>query len=523
MPDPDKGFLQSSAFTEAESLSAAAPYASAGLREPDGVATAGLPHATRFLPAACLAGDIAMLAAAAAIGLFWRGSSATAGTLAWSAAFAALALSLLALKGSYTFRLNLRWLDDVPSVVFATAISAMVVISARALLGSDHAAATESARYWLLSTVLVSAGRAGLLRAESRVRRRGEGARPTLIVGAGRIGRLTAKRLIDRPDLGLKPIGFLDRDPLELDDDSVHLPVLGASWDLERVVAEHGVQHVVVTFSTAPHQVLLSLMRRCTKLGISVSVLPRLFETEGRTASVERLGALPLLGVRSLNPNGLQFRVKYSLERVLAALGLLVTLPLLIAAAIGIRLTMGSPILFRQRRIGADGREFHMLKLRTMRGRPEEDGEADIDWALQQLASNGNRQKDGLDDTAPAKPGGDRLTMLGRGLRRFSLDELPQLWNVVRGDMSLVGPRPERVTYVRRFERSVYRYADRHRVKSGITGWAQVSGLRGRTSLSDRVEWDNYYIENWSPWLDVKIILMTVACVLRGQHEERYE
>ena len=111
----------------------------------------------------------------------------------------------------------------------------------------------------------------------------------------------------------------------------------------------------------------------------------------------------------------------------------------------------------------------------------------------------------------------DRRTAVGRLLRFFSIDELPQLWNVVRGEMSLVGPRPERVEYVRRFEDSVYRYGERHRVKSGITGWAQVNGLRGRTSLSDRVEWDNYYIENWSPWLDFKIILMTVACVLRGE------
>src|SRR5207244_9314270 len=114
----------------------------------------------------------------------------------------------------------------------------------------------------------------------------------------------------------------------------------------------------------------------------------------------------------------------------------------------------------------------------------------------------------------------DRRTRFGRFLRRFSLDELPQLLNVLRGDMSLVGPRPERASYVGRFEHAVYRYGDRHRVKSGITGWAQVNGLRGRTSLADRVEWDNFYVENWSPWLDLKIVLMTLACVLRGQHEE---
>jgi lipopolysaccharide/colanic/teichoic acid biosynthesis glycosyltransferase len=181
---------------------------------------------------------------------------------------------------------------------------------------------------------------------------------------------------------------------------------------------------------------------------------------------------------------------------------------------------MGGPVFFRQRRVGADGREFDMLKLRTMKGRPEEDEEADIGWALEQLVRNGGVEPDLGNLPAWPSIGNDRRTRLGRLLRRFSLDELPQLWHVVRGEMSLIGPRPERVSYVRYFEQSIYRYAERHRVKSGITGWAQVSGLRGKTSLRDRVEWDNYYIENWSPWLDVKILLMTFACVLSGKHEE---
>jgi lipopolysaccharide/colanic/teichoic acid biosynthesis glycosyltransferase len=254
---------------------------------------------------------------------------------------------------------------------------------------------------------------------------------------------------------------------------------------------------------------------------VPVAVVPRLFEVEGDRVSIERLGALPLITTHSPDPRGFGFRTKYAIERAGAALALLLTLPLSIAAMVAIRLTMGSPVLFRQLRIGTDGREFYMLKLRTMRGSPEQDGEADIDWALNQLAGNGSEAPKPVGaESGPETAEDDRRTVLGRTLRRFSLDELPQLWNVARGDMAIVGPRPERVSYVRRFERSIYRYDERHRVKSGITGWAQVNGLRGRTSLSDRVEWDNYYIENWSPWLDLKIILMTVACVLRGQHEE---
>ena len=163
-------------------------------------------------------------------------------------------------------------------------------------------------------------------------------------------------------------------------------------------------------------------------------------------------------------------------------------------------------MLYRQPRVGLDGREFGMLKLRTMDGTPQDDGEADADWAAQQSGAQV------LVHPSAVK---DRTTPVGRILRKLSLDELPQLWNVVRGDMSLVGPRPERTSYVRQFEYSVYRYGDRHRVKSGITGWAQVHGLRGKTSLADRVEWDNYYIENWSLWLDVKIVLMTFVAIFR--------
>jgi lipopolysaccharide/colanic/teichoic acid biosynthesis glycosyltransferase len=172
---------------------------------------------------------------------------------------------------------------------------------------------------------------------------------------------------------------------------------------------------------------------------------------------------------------------------------------------------MGRPVLFRQRRVGRDGHAFEMLKFRTMRGTPDAVGEADSHWAALILAGTSVEPN----EVVAAPKAEDRRTLVGALLRRLSLDELPQLWNVVRGDMSLIGPRPERTAYVEQFERAVYRYPDRHRVKSGLTGWAQVHGLRGETSLEDRIEWDNYYIENWSPMLDLKIVLMTLTVVLR--------
>jgi lipopolysaccharide/colanic/teichoic acid biosynthesis glycosyltransferase len=222
--------------------------------------------------------------------------------------------------------------------------------------------------------------------------------------------------------------------------------------------------------------------------------------------SVAHLGGLPLVSVHPADPRGFQFALKYALDRLTSAAMIVLVSPVLIAATIATYVSVGRPILFRQRRIGRDGVEFDMLKFRTMKGSPDERGELDAGWADRQLGGS---------EAATGTPAEDPRTRVGAILRRTSIDELPQLFNVLLGHMSLVGPRPERTHYVRRFEGNVYRYGERHRVKSGITGWAQVNGLRGQTSLEDRVEWDNHYIENFSLWLDLKILLLTVAAVFR--------
>jgi lipopolysaccharide/colanic/teichoic acid biosynthesis glycosyltransferase len=214
--------------------------------------------------------------------------------------------------------------------------------------------------------------------------------------------------------------------------------------------------------------------------------------------------------LRPANPNSWKFSVKYALDRVVAAIALLVVSPVMLAAMVAVRVTMGAPVFYRQRRVGRDGQTFDMLKFRTMTDAPGPELEADAEWAAEQLGGK---------PVANAEPAYARVTPVGAVLRRFSVDELPQLVNVLRGEMSLVGPRPERVNYVERFEGDIYRYAERHRVKAGLTGWAQVNGLRGQTGLGDRIEWDNHYIENWSPWLDFKILMATIPCLLRGQGE----
>ncbi|MDQ4049890.1 MAG: sugar transferase, partial [Actinomycetota bacterium] len=215
---------------------------------------------------------------------------------------------------------------------------------------------------------------------------------------------------------------------------------------------------------------------------------------------------------------------KSAIDRAAAGVALVLLSPLLALVALAIRVSMGSPVMYRQHRVGRDGCHFVLWKFRTMSGSPEVDGDANAEWARAAVASAGDlgsfrgRTTAGLGTRVPA---GNRCTPLGTFLRRTSLDELPQLWNVLRGDMSLIGPRPEMPHNVERFEEAIYRYSDRHRVKSGLTGWAQIHGLRGDTSLADRVEWDNYYIENWSLWLDFKIALRTVVCIVRDARGDR--
>jgi lipopolysaccharide/colanic/teichoic acid biosynthesis glycosyltransferase len=446
--------------------------------------------------------------------------------------FSLAVIALLAYFGVYRPRFAAHLLDDIRSIVGATAVAAMGMAFVTVLLTDERGAADQAVRAWLFAATCLTAGRGGLQLVQTRRLRRGTAGKPTLIVGAGRVGHLVAKRLRERPEFGLRPVAFLDPDPLKIEDGS-DLPVvragprrnpsengsephgngaapyeLGLTAALEVSAQEHGIRHVIVTFSLSSHESELELMRRCHELGVSVSLVPRLFEGVPDQTRLDRLGGLPLVSVHPSDPRGWQFALKYALDRAVSLVAIIVTAPLMLGAALGVLLSMGRPILFRQPRVGIDGRKFEMLKFRTMKSEGVSRVEPDLPERMLKR------------DVAPGGvESGDRRTRFGAFLRRTSIDELPQLFNVLRGQMSLIGPRPERPEFAREFNRAVYRYPDRHRVKSGITGWAQIHGLRGKTSLSDRVEWDNYYIENWSPWLDLKIALTTIFVIFSHSHD----
>jgi exopolysaccharide biosynthesis polyprenyl glycosylphosphotransferase len=359
---------------------------------------------------------------------------------------------------------------------------------------------------WVFGMVYVSGGRLVLGLSQRYARAERVVGKRTLIVGAGRIGAQVERRLDEQPELGLRPVGYVDAHPP--DDDHVagrRVPVLGGPEDLDRIVRDTGAEHVVLAFlsSRGSDAKLVPIVRQCDELGLEVSLVPRLFESINVRVGLEHIGGMPLFRLHTVRPKSWQFAVKHALDRVMAAALIVLLSPILIFATIGVKLSSGGPIFFRQRRVGRDGRDFDLLKFRSMR-MADHPAERNISVLLPS-------------DVAPGGvEGTDRRTAIGKLMRRTSIDELPQLFNVLRGQMSIVGPRPERPEFVELFERRVDRYEDRHRVKSGISGWAQVHGLRGKTSLSDRIELDNFYIENWSLWLDFKILVMTVGAVFHA-------
>ncbi len=420
-----------------------------------------------------------------------------------------LVLALFYLRGVYRTRLRALVLDGVVPVLSAVSVGAMAVAVLGMYLNSQVPSEGDWLRAWLFALVGVGFGRIALSFAQRWARARRLVGKPVLIMGAGMVGAQVARRLENHPEYGLAPIGFLDEDPRSVAEvGGRDVPVLGTIEDLEETVERTGVDHLIVAFSSVADARVSRLIQHCQELGVEVSVVPRMFDTINDRVGYDSVGGLPLLSFSAVDPKGLQFAIKHALDRVLALVLLVLLSPLIVAAAIAVRLSSPGPAFFKQRRVGRDGKVFDFYKFRSIREPPRAQQPAERTSAIDFLLAG---------DVAPGGvEGEDRRTPIGRLLRRTSLDEIPQLFNVLRGDMSLVGPRPERPEFVELFRHDINRYGDRHRVKSGITGWAQVHGLRGQTSLAERVEWDNYYIAHWSLRLDLKILVLTFVALFRN-------
>jgi exopolysaccharide biosynthesis polyprenyl glycosylphosphotransferase len=422
-----------------------------------------------------------------------------------------LVMLLFHLRGLYRTRLRALVLDGVVPVVSAVSVAAMAVEMIGLFVNGRVPNQSQLVRAWLFSLLAVGFGRVVLSLAQRWARARRLVGKPVLIMGAGVVGAQVARRLENHPEYGLVPVGFLDEDPRSIAEvGGRDVPVLGTVEDLDETVVRTGVKNLIVAFSSVADARVSRLIQRCQELGIEVSVVPRMFDTINNRVGYDTVGGLPLMSFTTVDPRGAQFALKHALDRIFALVLLVVLFPVLLCAALAVAVSSPGPILFRQRRVGRDGKVFDFYKFRSMRlppGQTEPDEDDDA-GAIEFLLGG---------DTAPGGvEGDDRRTAVGRFLRRSSVDELPQLVNVLRGDMSLIGPRPERPEFVKLFRQDVVRYGDRHRVKSGITGWAQVHGLRGQTSLAERVECDNYYIANWSLGLDLKILALTLSALFRN-------
>lgn len=424
------------------------------------------------------------------LALAFAAKATPGGTLWTNLLLGAVTVAVYQSGGLYRSRLSLSVLDDLPALIGRAMTGAALCAALTLLAPVPGGAAT------LILTAVVFVGLVVMLRGVlytmvHRARVANWVSHPTLLVGAGRVGVLLARGLAAHPEYGLRPVGFLDSSPTGPDEDRP-LPLLGDESALARVVVEHGVHDVVVAFPGLPDAALVDLVLTCDWLDCQIFVVPRLFELHRTDRSTDQVWGMPLVRMRRPAFRSVTWRVKRLVDVCAAAAGLVLCLPLLVLLAGAVRLEGGPGVLFRQERVGRAGRTFALLKFRTMR--PQDETESAVRWNIAE---------------------DERVGPVGRMLRATSLDELPQLWNVLRGDMSLVGPRPERPRFVSEFTKVHPRYLARLRVPAGITGWAQVHGLRGDTSIEERVAFDNCYITNWSLWLDVTILARTLLEVFR--------
>jgi exopolysaccharide biosynthesis polyprenyl glycosylphosphotransferase len=337
---------------------------------------------------------------------------------------------------------------------------------------------------WLLTIMLLLLGRMFHQSMRAVLRRKyGIGEDRLLVVGTGDMAEIVVQRILWSPQLGYKLIGIVNGDERQ---EMLGIPVLGRPEELPTLIDRYGVDEVIIAMPEKGHRETVRVISYCERGRVSIKTFPDIFQFVTTEATIDDLGGLPLLTVRDFALRGYMLIFKRLIDFFIAAFGLIFLSPLMLLVAVAIKLESPGPVFFVQERMGLDGKPFLMIKFRSMRSDAEKDGPG---WTT----NNDPRQ-----------------TKLGKLIRRLEVDELPNLINVFIGEMSLVGPRPEQAHYVEQFRKIVPRYMDRHQEKGGMTGWAQVNGLRGDTSINERTKYDLWYSEHWSVLLDLKIIIRTL-------------
>lgn len=400
----------------------------------------------------------------------------------------------------YNLRRAISRVDQFYSVFAAVSIGTMLAVAISVFSFKNSIFEVDYPRAmiiyaWLLTIILITIGRVVHQIVRDRLRDGGLGKDRLLIVGTGEVARIIIQRILWTPKLGYELIGVING---ELGENEVlGVPVIGKPEDLPDLIEEHKVDEVIIAIPEEGHREVIRVISYCERGRVTIKVFPDFFQFIASEADIDDLGGLPLLSIRNYAMRGYRLMFKRIMDVVGAIVGLIIFSPMMILTAIAVKLESPGPVFFIQERMGLDGRPFLLIKFRSMREDAEREGPS---WTV---------------DDDP------RRTQLGTFLRKIELDELPQFINVLLGEMSLVGPRPEQTYYVNLFRESVPRYMERHREKAGMTGWAQVNGLRGDTSIMERTKYDVWYTENWSILLDIKIILRTLWLIFLGNNNHK--
>jgi Undecaprenyl-phosphate glucose phosphotransferase len=395
-----------------------------------------------------------------------------------------LAAGCFHLTGQYSIDRLRRLRDEVVCVVKGTVLLCLVVMAATFLLHDPYESRLTMLLFFALATFSIAAGRRLTWAAVRSLRIRGYNQSYSLIIGTGRVARKTARALRSASWMGIKNVGFVEENAPQLSSD---LDLLGGFADLPALIAKFKISQVFIALPMSRYDDARRVFDTLSQQFVEVRLVADVPNLAGLSLTTANLDGLPLIGLRESPHFGLNIVVKRAMDVALALVGLILLSPFLALVALLVKLTSHGPVFYRQERCGLNGQPFQMLKFRSMRADAEQ--QTGAVWA----------QKND-----------PRRTWFGSLIRRTSIDELPQLFNVLMGDMSLVGPRPERPVFIQRFSKTIPNYMARHCVKAGITGWAQVHGWRGNTSLRKRLQYDLYYITHWTPWLDLRILWMTL-------------
>ena len=404
-------------------------------------------------------------------------------------------VTIFGFSGQYHVTRTSSRVDEFYAVFKSSSVATLMGVALSSLLFKNSSLALDYSRGmvvygWGATIILVMVGRLIHANIRSRLRRRGWGCDRVLIVGTGEVGRMVHQKIQSNPGLGYEVAGFVTTNGCD-GDVPLGAEVVGSANQLAPLIDQYKADEVIIALPEATHQDILMLLSECERGQVTIKVFPDVFQIMASPVGIGDLGGLPLVTVRDIALRGWRRVAKRLMDVAGAAAGLIVLSPVMLLVAVMIKVDSRGPVFYVQERMGLDARSFNMLKFRSMKKDAEEDGPG---WTVE-------------DDP--------RVTTLGRFLRHLNLDELPQLINVLLGQMSLVGPRPERPIYVNQFRRSIPRYMDRHWERAGLTGWAQVNGLRGDTSIAERTKYDLWYIENWSLLLDLKILIRTVFNVFK--------